>query len=193
MAWDLKIRECHASVAIGPDQDKRKELFLQLLKSYTEDKSKKCLQVGVPHYFGSKFGDNWVSLDPYDKRDCIDRREKLEETTLPDGEFDFIICNAILEHVEDPWGCVKQMYRVGKMGCRVWCEIPFVQPYHPYKTWELEHGMFGKVGDMSGDTDHGGDYWRFTPQGLSLLMKPFRMIEMYLVNDGGIAFYGEKV
>lgn len=192
MAWDLKIRGCHASVAFGPDDHRRAVEFNKLIAAYTADKSKKCLQIGVYHAMGSKNGDNWISLDPYDKRDCIDYREKLEETTLPSDTFDLIVCNAILEHVEDPWGCVRQLYRICKPGGKVWCEIPFVQPFHPYKTWELEHGMFGKVGEMTGDTDHGGDYWRFTPQGLLLIMKPFKLIEMMLVNDGGIMFYGEK-
>lgn len=192
MVWDLKIRECHASVAVGPDGERRRSLFLSLLKSFTDDQTKKCLQVGVPHFANGKFGPNWVSLDPYDKRPYIDCREKLEETTLPDNEFDFILCNAVLEHVEDPFGCARQMYRVSKSGAKIWCEVPFVQPYHPYKTWEIDHGMFGKVGDMHTDNDHGGDYWRYTPQGLVLLMKPFKLIEMMLIGDGGIVFYGEK-
>ena len=191
MTWNLKIKDCHTACALGPDHDARNKLFLELIKVHT-CYTKQCLQIGVDHIGGTKFGTNWISLDPYDKRDCIDLREKLEETTLPSDSFDFIVCNAILEHVEDPFGCAKQIHRICKPGGKVWIEIPFVQPYHPYKTWEIEHGMFGKVGEMKGDDDHGGDYWRFTPQGLMLLMKPLVLIEMFLVNDGGITFYGTK-
>lgn len=191
MTWDLKIRECHASMTHGPDQERKVLMFDQLIAEHTGNPNLRCLQIGVQHPY--KFGANWTSLDPYDKRDCIDIRQKLEDCELPDNHFDLIVCNAILEHVEDPWVCVKQMHRMCKPGGKVWCEIPFVQPFHPYKTWEIEHGMFGKVGEMRNDDDHGGDYWRFTPQGLLLVMKPFRLLDMMLVNDGGIMFYGDKV
>lgn len=189
--WDLKMREVHALMSFGVDHDRKTGIYLSLIDSHTSDATKLNLQVGVQHGNG-KYGHNWISLDPFDQRPVIDVREKLEHTTLKSDKFDLIVCNAILEHVEDPFGCVKQMHRICKPGGKVWVEIPFVQPYHPSKDWEVEFGMFGKKPNMIDDEDHGGDYWRFTPMGLVLLMKPFKMKDIFLVNDGGIAFYGEK-
>lgn len=192
MTWDLKLYDCYVSVFHGPDQARRGHLFLELIREYSLDTSKRCLQVGAGHFASANYGPNWTSLDPFDKRAFINVREKLEETTLESNQFDLIICNAILEHVEDPFGCVKQMYRVAKPGCQVWCEVPFVQPFHPNKNWQLGDDLFKNPPDMNGDEDHGGDYWRFTPQGTRKLMEPFQMIEMLLINEGGIVFYGEK-
>jgi len=44
------------------------------------------------------------------------------------------------------------------------------------------------------DEYHGGDYWRFTPQGVVELFPPekFKKLELLLISKGGIAFYGEK-
>jgi hypothetical protein len=189
--WDLKIWDCYASVMHGPDQEKRSAIYSPLIKTYTEDKTKRNLQVGV-YVGGDKLGDNWVSLDPYDQRPVIDVREKLEETTLPSESFDLVVCNAILEHVEDPFACSRALYRLCKPGGKVWVEVPFVQPYHPTKNWEISQGIFGKSEGLKEDEDHGGDYWRFTPMGVIQLMKPFKMIEVLLIDEGGICFYGEK-
>lgn len=191
--WDLKLYGCYAEVYYGPDNDRRGELFAKLVTEYTADKSKKNLQVGVNHAEKGTYGDNWVCLDAYDQRDFIEVREKLECTTLPDNTFDLIVCNAILEHVEDPFGCARSMYRIAKPGCRVWCEVPFVQPFHPHKNWKLGDPMIEiDAQDMRNDDNHGGDYWRYTPQGIVKLMHPFRHLEILLCNEGGIVYYGQK-
>lgn len=191
MSWDLKMKEVYDAVVIGPDQAERDTIFTALVGLHTQDKSKLNLHVGVQG--DAKFGDNWESLDPNDKRDCIDHRVPLEACGLPSDHYDLIVCNAVLEHVRDPFGCAREIHRILKPGGQAWIEVPFVHPYHPYKGWELEHGVFADPLDASADNDHGGDYWRFSPMGVIELMKPLRLIgRILLIGQGGVVFHGQK-
>ncbi len=51
-----------------------------------------------------------------------------------DNSFDAIICQAVLEHVADPYRCVDEIYRVLKPNKFVYIETPFMQQVHmaPY-------------------------------------------------------------
>ena len=131
MTWDLKIWPCYHSVMQGPDMKQRNEDFEKLISRFVEATDKQCLQVGIQPPHKNRFGSNFVTLDLYDERPCIDVREDLAHTSFADKKFDLIVCNAILEHVLDPFGCVKEMHRIAKRGCVIWVEVPFVQPYHP--------------------------------------------------------------
>lgn len=192
MIWELGLPNVHHLMAVGKDNEKRIKLFLELIEKY-KNSTKKCLQVGVFSGDNSKYGSAFTSIDLYDKRDCIDFNESIEDTTFKDNTFDLIICKAILEHVLNPFKAAKEMSRITKKNGLVWAEVPFVQPYHPTKKkYEPSDGLLidGYNTDGPNDFNHGGDYWRFTPQGICQLMKPFTPIEVMLCNDGGITFYG---
>jgi SAM-dependent methyltransferase/uncharacterized protein YbaR (Trm112 family) len=47
-----------------------------------------------------------------------------------DNSFDGVIVQAVLEHVVDPYSCVKEINRVLKMGGLVYAETPFMQQVH---------------------------------------------------------------
>jgi SAM-dependent methyltransferase len=69
-------------------------------------------------------------------------------TSLP-GPFDVVLCDQVLEHVVDPLAAVDTLRRLCKpTGC-VLVSTPFLIRLH----------------------DHPGDYWRFTPDGLRLLLQ----------------------
>lgn len=190
--WDLKIWPCYHAVLRGPDHEQSKTLFKDLLHRFSSDPSKRCLQVGVPHCCTDRFAANFVTLDLYDQRPCIDYHEDLAKTSFADNSFDLITCNAILEHVQDPFACAREMLRIAKVGAEIWVEVPFVQPYHPRKDYTLECGYLDDRIGGGNNADHGGDYWRFTPQGLVQLLKGFKPIHVLLVNEGGVMFHGQK-
>lgn len=48
------------------------------------------------------------------------------------GTFDCVLSEAVLEHVRDPWGYVRELARVLKPGGRVRLDVAFLQPYHGY-------------------------------------------------------------
>jgi SAM-dependent methyltransferase len=81
-----------------------------------------------------------------------------DATRLPFGDdtLDGIISRRVLEHVRKPGLAVEEMLRVLKPGGRVWCEIPFLQGYHPTPT----------------------DYQRYTRAGLADLFDQFEIVEL---------------
>jgi len=194
MTWELGLNDVYPLMFPGKDDKRREQLFISVLDVYRY-KPFHCLQVGVQSSDGEKLGESFISLDLYDKRDCIDVREDICDTSFPDSIFDLIVCNAILEHVKNPFVATMEMARICKPNGLIWAEVPFVQPYHPTKKkYEPEDGLligdYNKEGD--GDFNHGGDYWRFTPQGVCEVMKPFTHLDIMLCSDGGIAFYGKN-
>ena len=55
----------------------------------------------------------------------------LEKMPFASGEFDTILCNAVLEHVEAPEPVMREMVRVLRAGGHLLVSIPFLQPFHP--------------------------------------------------------------
>lgn len=76
-----------------------------------------------------------------------------------DNSIDAVVCIAVLEHVENPFKAMSEMYRVLKKDGYCFLYVPFLYYYH------AERGYYG-------------DYWRFTPESLKLLSKPFSSIEI---------------
>lgn len=194
MTWNLGLPDVYPLMFPGQDDAIKEYMFLGLIEKY-KDYPNKCLQVGVLSPRTTKFGPSFTSIDLYDKRPCIDLNQDIEKTTFIKNTFDFIVCNAILEHVKNPFKAAAEISRICKPNGYVWAEVPFVQPYHPTKKkWEPSDGLLvdGFNTDGKDDFNHGGDYWRFTPQGICQLMLPFVHIGIYLCSDGGIAYYGRN-
>ncbi len=53
-----------------------------------------------------------------------------EPYPFKDNSFDYIICNAVLEHVKNDDFVLNEIYRVLKPGGTLYVSIPFMQPYH---------------------------------------------------------------
>jgi SAM-dependent methyltransferase len=69
-------------------------------------------------------------------------------TELP-GPFDLVICEQVLEHVPDPLTAVDTLRRLCKPNGHVYVSTPFLVRLHEWP----------------------GDYWRFTPDGMELLLR----------------------
>ena len=54
----------------------------------------------------------------------------LDNIPIKDGFFDAIICNAVLEHVDNPDKVIKEFNRVMKRGGYLYLCVPFLQPEH---------------------------------------------------------------
>jgi SAM-dependent methyltransferase len=56
---------------------------------------------------------------------------ELTSIPKPDAHYDSILCNAVLEHVPDPEGAMREFYRLLSEGGFVVIAVPFLQPFHP--------------------------------------------------------------
>ncbi len=84
---------------------------------------------------------------------------------FPDGTFDGVVAQAVLEHVVDPPRCVDEIHRVLKVTGIVYAETPFMQQVHG-----------GKY-----------DFLRFTYLGYRRLFRRFTDIESGVVGGPGMA------
>jgi SAM-dependent methyltransferase len=83
---------------------------------------------------------------------------------VPDGHYDTVVCQQVLEHVRHPWRVLEEFHRVLKPGGTVVLSVPHLSRRH-----ELPH-----------------DYFRYTQEGLTALFEDagFEIVEM--TTYGGI-------
>lgn len=81
----------------------------------------------------------------------VDRIENIEHLNAPDESAGSILCLNTLEHVQDIYAGARELHRVLRPGGLLVVTTPFEFVIHDYP----------------------GDYWRFTPQALALLARPF--------------------
>ncbi|MBK9099576.1 MAG: class I SAM-dependent methyltransferase [bacterium] len=84
---------------------------------------------------------------------------------FPNEYFDCVILQAVLEHVVDPYQCVKEVHRVLKNEGLVYAETPFIQQVH-----------MGKF-----------DFHRFTQLGHRRLFREFSEVDSGAVCGSGMA------
>jgi SAM-dependent methyltransferase len=78
------------------------------------------------------------------------------ESKIPSGRFDYIVCTEVLEHTLQPFDAVKEIHRMLKEGGLVFASSPFNFRIH------------GPLPDC----------WRFTEHGWRALFKDFEIIEL---------------
>lgn len=66
-----------------------------------------------------------------------------------DATYDVVFCEQVLEHVTDPWAAMRTLHDMARSGGHVIVSTPFLVRLH----------------------DHPGDYWRFSCDGMRLLME----------------------
>ena len=66
----------------------------------------------------------YVQGDLFPPHESIQRID-MQKIPFPDETFDMVICNHILEHVDDAVAAMREMHRVLKPGGRTICQTPF--------------------------------------------------------------------
>ena len=84
----------------------------------------------------------------------------IHKMPFPDNSQEAIICCAVLEHVENPFLAVSEIYRTLKPGGYCYAFVPFLYYYHVPKSGEYK------------------DYWRFTEDGTRHLFRQFKTLEL---------------
>ena len=90
---------------------------------------------------GSHYKEKWVNLD-YNKDNKSDVYWDLNKIPWPfkKGEFNFILMDAILEHLDDPVAILKELSRVLKKGGKVQIKVPHFTSTIAYG--DLTHKQF---------------------------------------------------
>ena len=102
-----------------------------------------------------------LDLDPNSKADYIADLCKNNSGYLLDETFDVIICTEVLEHTENPFNAINELYRILKIGGTLYLSTPFNFRIH---------------GPLP-------DNWRFTIHGLNTLLKNFKEVKIDELQD----------
>jgi SAM-dependent methyltransferase len=78
----------------------------------------------------------------------------LQDLDYPDGEFDWVITDQVLEHLPNPQRAISESFRVLRLGGIAIHTTCFLNPVHRYPD----------------------DYWRFSCDGLAMLCRPYAEI-----------------
>jgi SAM-dependent methyltransferase len=90
---------------------------------------------------------NYIGTDTRPLPDSI--MASADALPFPDGSFDVALSTQVLEHVIDPDAAVAEMARVLRPNGYAFVSVPSTWPYHPSP----------------------GDYWRWTADGLTILLE----------------------
>ncbi len=153
--------------------DEFQSLFKRFLAASA---GRKCLRLGFDSDAKRDFGSNWFDV----KLSRIEEETKLAGTVSIDVEdeyFDAVFCTG-LGRVSQPASLIAEARRVLKQAGQIWVEVPLCGPYLP------------------GEQQTGTEYWRFTPDGLRVMLESFDeiMCSAYLPSGSALRscsfFYG---
>lgn len=130
------------------------------------------LQVSLAN--NMKMREDAFVVDLNDKHPLVDLNIDLAllHTKIPPNSYDYIICNAVLEHVRQPWLAIEALQSVLKPYGKIWIEVPFTWVHHT--TAYVSHPDRTQNHEFSE-----GDYWRWTHEGLDLMFDICTMIEYF--------------
>lgn len=86
-----------------------------------------------------------------------------DRATLPAKVYDGIICNAVLEHVYDPFSAVANLHALLKDGGTCLCYVPYLYRYHAPDDLIYQ------------------DYYRYSRDGIAWLFRDFSDLTLYSV------------
>jgi SAM-dependent methyltransferase len=107
---------------------------------------------GSNGFIRKAFGD--VQYEVAENAPVVDIHDLSE---YPEEHYDFVVLDEILEHVRIPWVATKQIHRILKKGGCLITSSPFLIAEHKVPL----------------------DYWRFTKDGLRVLLEDFSRVEAF--------------
>lgn len=119
-----------------------------------------------------RYGGNCVNIDIQEKPN-VDVVCDLHALPTSLGQFDAIICNAVLQYCHTPPQAISELYRVLKPGGYLFVDTPWIQPY-------------------ANDTP---DKFRFSQDALKMLFANFEIIQTGSSIRSGSAFllHGQRI
>ena len=106
----------------------------------------------------------WVGIDTQEGHN-VDIVMDVESLTFKDDTFNACLCSEVFEHVAAPARALREIYRVLEKGGNVLITTMFAFPIHNYPS----------------------DYWRFSPEGLALLLTQAGFVNVETETAGEIS------
>lgn len=108
-----------------------------------------------------------------------------QQLPFPDALFQRVECDAVLEHVRDPYAVMSEIRRVLAPGGYAHLVTPFCHPFHEYPKDYRRFTLDG-LKEMRGDLEVVAEGWRTGPSATMLIMTiefvklllPFRLWRM---------------
>jgi len=144
------------------------------------DSGKKVLDIGCGNKpYAKYFKCEYVGLDPF-KETKADVVANAWEIPFEDNEFDGIILNQSLEHIEKTAETISEIKRVLKIGGMGIVTVPQTMKIHsiPLPSQNSEYVNFDKTKIKYWNVD----FYRFTKFGLIYLFKDFQIIDLRETN-----------
>ena len=114
------------------------------------------------------YGENIKNLE-LEPNDNVDLVGSVMHIPSNDEAFDFILSQEVLEHVENPFQAMKEMYRVLKFNGMGYIQLPFIIGYHPCPS----------------------DFYRFSHEGIVFLVEHagFKVVNIGQTVGSATGFY----
>src|SRR5689334_9009517 len=106
MALQYYNRYRHIKRDLGVPEAERDRLLEGFLE---RSAGRPSLQIGARE---QKLAPHFVSVDLHDKSPIIDHNYDVHDMPFESESFDFVVCAAVLEHVEYPVKAIAELYRV---------------------------------------------------------------------------------
>jgi len=121
---------------------------------------------GMPPDIRPLFGDNYKAVGLADNTD-LDYVASIYALPFPDCHADGVICLQVFEHLQEPFKAADELYRIMAPAGEALITVPFMEPKHGQRS--------------------GGDFFRYTDEGLRYLFNKFSKIE--ISPQGGGLYY----
>jgi len=110
---------------------------------------------------------NMVNMDLFISQEVNIKADITKNFPIKKNTFDTVICTQVLEHVENPKKVIEEIHKATKKNGTLILSTPFLERYHPDPK----------------------DYWRFTEDGLRILLKnKFEIIHIHPIGGRIIWF-----
>ena len=107
---------------------------------------------------------NWIGIDIQEGYN-VDMVMSAESLTFANDTFNACLCSEVLEHVVNPGQVLREIHRVLTKGGNVLITTMFAFPIHNYPS----------------------DYWRFSTEGLTLLLEQAGFVNVEIETAGAIS------
>lgn len=150
-------------VTNDPAQGKSyRESLIDFIENYQDQIKGNVLDLGTGTWtwpqerFGEQCTITTFDQFAHDHIDIVGDLHKLSDFVKKDY-YDVVFCLDVIEHLENPFIAIAQIYQVLKKAGVLLASTPFAKNLHG---------------------EEYGDYWRITRQGWRLLLKDFRVIQV---------------